>query len=190
MIHILRIRHMSKLLNVAVIGTVATLFLWTGTTASQAGGLMMDLSVNITQEAGGLYEYDYALSVNQSRTLGGSQLFLAISTGADLSSVSAPNGWDIFYNPGDPDVSFLSSAPSSDIAPGGFGLFSVTSPAGPAASEFLVRGFDYNAGTSVDNVGTVLTPSAVPEPSGLVLGLLGVACVAVLCRTRRLASGR
>jgi hypothetical protein len=180
---------MPRSLNVAIIGMVATLCLWAGTTASQAG-LMTILSVDVTEEARGLFEYDYALSVLQDSTLGASQLFLAVSTSADLTSVSAPSGWDIFYTPGDPDISFLSSAPSTDIAPGSFGLFSLTSPVGPAASDFLVRGFNDNAGTAVDNVGTVLTPSAVPEPSGFVLGMLGAACVAAAGRARRRSSGR
>lgn len=180
---------MPRLLNMAIIGTVAILSLLVETTVSKAGGLLTDLAVNVTREAGGLYEYDYALSVDQSSTLGASQLFLAISTNAGLASVSAPSGWDVFYTSGDPDISFLSSAPSSDIAPGGLGPFSLTSPVGPAPSDFLVRGFDYNAGTSDDNPGTVLTPSAVPEPSGLILSVLGAACVVAFGGARRRVSG-
>jgi hypothetical protein len=174
----------------AIIGTLATLLLLFETAASMAGSLLTNLAVDVTQEAGGLYGYDYALSVLQGSTLGGSQLFLSVSTNAGLASVSAPSGWDVFYTPGDPDISFLSSAPSSDITPGGFGLFSLTSPVGPAANDFLVRGFDYDAGTSDDNPGTIETPSTVPEPSGFILSSLGASCAAAFGLARRSASGR
>jgi hypothetical protein len=174
---------MQRFVNAAIFATVAGLVLWARPATSRAG-LVTVLAVDVNAEVGGLYEYDYALSVPQDSTLGASQLFLAVSTGADLNNVSAPIGWDVFYTPGDPDISFLSSGPSADIAPGTFGLFSLTSLVGPAANDYLIRGFDYNAGTFDENVGTVLTASAVPEPSGLVLGALGVAFVAACSRGR------
>jgi hypothetical protein len=176
---------MQRFVNAAIITTVAGLVTWAGPATSRAG-LVTVLAVDVTAEAGGLDEYDYALSVPQDSTLGASQLFLAVSTAADLTGVSAPGGWDVFYTPGDPDVSFLSSAPAMDIAPGTFGLFSLTSPVGPAAGDFLVRGLDDSSGTFDENLGTILTPSAVPEPPGLLLGAVGVA----LAITFRRAAGR
>ena len=78
----------------------------------------------------------------------------------------------------------LSSDPSFDCA-GTFGLFSFASPIGPAVGDFLVRGFDYNAGTVSENAGMIATPSAVPEPSGLVLGVLVAGCIVASRRARR-----
>jgi hypothetical protein len=167
---------------------VASLCCWCGTTPTR-GDLITDLTVNVSQATGGLYTYSYTLTDESTSTLGASQLFLAVSPNANLSSVSAPSGWDLFYTAGDPDVSFLSRDSSFDIAPGTSGLFAMTSVVGPAAGADLIRGFDDNAGTFAQNTGTVLTASA-PEPSSLVLGVLGAAGAAVYCRARRRHSAR
>jgi hypothetical protein len=174
---------MSRLPTKKILAAAAALWLWAGATPTR-GDLVTDLSVQVTQ-ADGLYTYAYTLANEAASTLGASQLFLSVATDANLSALSAPTGWDVTYSPGDPDISFLSSDPSTDIAPGMSGLFSMTSGIRPAVASDLVRGLDDQAGTFVDNPGTVLTPSAVPEPSGLVLGVLGAACAAALAARRR-----
>jgi hypothetical protein len=181
---------MSRFLNAAALATVLSLVLWPGTTPSRAGPVT-DLAVNVTPKPGGLFEYDYALAVEQSSTLGAAQLFLAVSPIADLSAVSAPSGWDISYTPGDPDISFLSSDPSFDIAVGSFGLFSLTSAVGPAPGDFLVRGLDDHTGTFAENRGTLDVPLAtVAEPPGLTLGVLASGGVAACSLARRRESRR
>jgi len=158
--------------------------------APARGGLITDLSVNVTHASNGLYTYSYTLSVESGSTLGAGELDLAVSPFANLSAISAPAGWDVFYTPGSPGdsaITFSSPDSSIDLAPGTVGLFSMASLVGPALDSAVVRGFDDNAGTFAQNSGTIITASA-PEPSGLVLAvlaLLGVAYPVVRGSARR-----
>jgi hypothetical protein len=165
-----------------VLAAVATLCFWAGTTPARAG-LVTELTVSPTQAPNGLFTYAFTLADESNSTISASQLFLAVSPRADLSGISAPAGWDVFYSAGASDISFLSSDPLYDIAPGTVGMFSLSSRIGPALGSDLVRGFDDSAGTFAENKGTVLTAS-VPEPTGLALGLLGTACAAAFLATR------
>jgi len=176
---------MSRLRARLIPAAVGCLWLW-ALAAPARGNLITDLTVSVSPPSGGLYTYSYTLTDETSSTLGASQLFLAVAPGAGLSAISAPTGWDVFYAAGDPDVSFLSSDSSFDISPGTAGKFSMTSAFGPALASDLVRGLDDSTGTFAENSGTILTPSAVvPEPSALVLGVLGAACAVALGLARR-----
>jgi hypothetical protein len=141
-----------------------------------------DLSVTVVPQAGGVFEYDYVLTDKATSTVGASQLFFAVSPLANLLS-SAPAGWDTFYNPGDTSISFLSSDPSFDVAPGSSAIFTLISPEGPALNADVVRGLDDVSGSFFNNPGMINTPS-VPEPSALVLVGMGAA-VALALRVRR-----
>jgi hypothetical protein len=175
---------MSRFRTKSVLAAIASLWLWAGATPSR-GALITDLTVNVTQAPSGLYTYAYTLADESASTIGAAQLFLAVSPAANLSAVSAPTGWDVLYSAGGPDISFLSSDSSFDIAPGTAGLFSLTSAVAPALAGDRVRGFDDSAGTFAENPGTIPTPASVPEPSGLVLGVLAAACAAVSGWARR-----
>ena len=180
---------MSRVPTKAILAAVASLWLWIGA-APARGGLVTDLSVDVTRASNGVYTYSYSLTVDSSSTLGAGELDLAVSPFANLSEISAPTGWDVFYTPGSPGdsaISFSSPDPSTDLAPGTFGLFSVASLVGPASASYLVRGFDDSNGTFAQN-GGIITTASVPEPSGLVLGalaLLGVAHTVVRGPARR-----
>jgi len=180
---------MSRYSTKAILAAVASAWLWIGA-APARGGLVTDLSVDVTHASSGLYTYSYTLVVESSSTLGAGELDLAVSPFANLSAISAPAGWDVFYTPGSPGdsaITFSSPDPSTDLAPGTVGLFSMSSLVGPAPASDIVRGFDDSTGTFDQNSGTILTAS-VPEPSGLVLGalaLLGVAYPVVRGSTRR-----
>jgi hypothetical protein len=180
---------MSRSSTKAILAAVASAWLWIGA-APARGGLITDLAVDVTQASNGLYTYSYALLVESSSTLGAGELDLAVSPFANLSAISAPTGWDVFYTPGPPGdstITFSSPDSSTDLAPGSFGLFSMASSVGPAVASDLVRGFDDSNGTFGQNSGMILTAS-VPEPSGLVLGalaLLGVAYPVVRGLARR-----
>jgi hypothetical protein len=158
-----------------ILAAFALLWLSTGTTPARAG-LLANLSVDVTRASNGVYTYDYTLSVDPSSTLGAGELDLSVSPFANLSSISGPAGWDVFYtagSPGDSAITFSSPDSSTDIAPGSFGLFSMTSLIGPALSSDLARGFDDSNGTVDQISGTILT-AAVPEPSALMLGVLAL----------------
>ena len=163
----------------AILAAVASASLWIGAAPAQ-GGLITNLSVDVTRASNDLYTYAYTVSVDPSSTLGAGELDLAVSPFAELSAISAPAGWDVFYTPGSPGdstITFSSPDSSTDLAPGTSGLFSMTSLVGPALAAEVVRGFDDSNGTFDQNSGTILTAS-IPEPSSLVLGalaLLGVA---------------
>ena len=53
---------MTRLWNAAILGAVAGLSLWAGPATSRAG-LVTSLAVQVIPEAGGVYEYDYSLSM-------------------------------------------------------------------------------------------------------------------------------
>lgn len=174
---------MSRFLRRFALIAIAALGFWTGPSAAR-GDLITSLTVDVTQTGGGPYTYSYSLSVDPNSTLGAAQFFLEVSPTANLGAVSAPSGWAEIYSAGDPDIFFLSLDPSTDVAPGMSGSFSFTSTIGPSPGDDLVRGFG-DDGSVGENSGMILTPASVPEPSSLLLGVLGVAGAAVWCRTRR-----
>ena len=173
----------------AILAAVASASLWIAAAPVQAG-LVTDLSVDVTHASSGSYTYSYTLTVESSSTLGAGELDLAVSPSANLSAISAPAGWDVFYTPGSPGdsvISFSSPDLSTDLGPGMVGLFSMASFVGPDPDSYVVRGFDDSAGTFAQNTGTIVTAS-VPEPSGLVpaaLALLGAAYPVVRGSARR-----
>jgi hypothetical protein len=164
---------MRSALKLCLAAFAAVVVLFAGAQPARAGPIAQ-LSVSVNPTSGGLFEYDYTVSVDAASTVGASQLFLDVSPSAALSS-QAPTGWDTFYSAGDPDISFLSSDPSFDVAPGMVGTFVLTSAIGPAAASFLVRGIDDSSGSTSEVPGIILTPSAVPEPSSLFLGSIALA---------------
>ncbi len=158
-----------------ILGAVVLLWSCAGTMPAR-GDLVTSLTVDVTQAMNGPYTYDYTLTVDASSTLAAGELDLVVSPFANLSAITGPSGWDIFYTPGSPGdttITFSSPDSSTDIAPGSIGMFSMTSFVGPALASDLVRGFDDSNGTFAQNGGTILTAS-VPEPSGLVLGVLAL----------------
>jgi hypothetical protein len=166
---------MSRSSTRAVLVAVASASLWIGAAPAQAG-LVADLSVDVTHASSGLYTYSYTLTVESSSTLGAGELDLAVSPIANLSAISAPAGWDVSYTPGSPGdsaITFSSPDSSTDLAPGTSGMFSMESLVGPALASDVVRGFDDSTGT-FDQVKGMIQTASVPEPSGLVLGVLAL----------------
>jgi hypothetical protein len=166
---------MIHLPNKGILAALALLWFATGPSPAR-GDLITDLTVDVTQALDGAYTYAYTLTVDSSSTLGAGELDLSVSIFANLSAISGPAGWDVFYtagSPGDSAITFSSPDSSTDIAPGSVGLFSMTSFVGPALASDVVRGFDDAAGTFAQNSGTILTAS-VPEPPAFMLGVCAV----------------
>jgi hypothetical protein len=139
----------------AVLAAVAFAWLWIGA-APARGDLITDLSVDVSHAANGLYTYSYSLSVEPGSTLGAGELDLAVSTFANLSAISAPAGWDVFYTPGSPGdsvISFSSPDLSTDLGPGMVGLFSM------ASSTVLIR-------TATSSADSTTAPGRSPRTPG------------------------
>ncbi|MDX2036161.1 MAG: PEP-CTERM sorting domain-containing protein [Isosphaeraceae bacterium] len=147
-------------------------------------GLIAEIEA-IVNGVGNAFVFDYKLTNDPMSTLGASSLFLSVSGDAALFDITAPAGWDVFYLAGDPTIEFASSSPMTDIAPGAVGMFSIRSLFGPGMNDSLIRGFDEVGGGFLDIPGQVLTPSAVPEPSSFVLGLVAAGGLAAIVRRRR-----
>jgi hypothetical protein len=77
-----------------------------------------------------------------------------------------PSGFINLYTLGDPIISFFSTDPSTDIAPGSSEEFSFISTSNPIMQPYQLSTFD---GTGNTVGGSVLAPTFVPEPSSLVL---------------------
>jgi hypothetical protein len=143
--------------------------------------LVASVSVDITPEAGGMSLYSYAVTVDPTSTLAVSEFDLNLTSGtfsgintpvgAPLSSIIMPNGFINLYTLGDPTISFFSTSEATDIAPGTFGIFSFISTSNPTMLQpFELTSFDGSGGTEM---GSILGPTSVPEPSSLVLCGLG-----------------
>jgi hypothetical protein len=154
-----------------------------GTSAARAG-MIATVSVDIVSEGSGMALYTYTVAVDPASTSAVSEFDLNITSGtasgintpigAPLSSITMANGFINLYTLGDPTISFLSTDPSTDIAPGTFGMFSFISTANPVLQPFQLSTFD-GSGSTVANF--VLGPTAVPEPSSVLLlgaGVIGV----------------
>src|SRR4051812_32359564 len=88
------------------------------TGGSSRADFITSLTVNQTQDASGLFAYEYTLENLPSSDRPAIQLSLDISEASDLQSISSPAGWDVFYTPGDFFIAWFSLDPASNIVPG------------------------------------------------------------------------
>jgi len=147
----------------------------------------------------GLTKFTYTVTDPANSTLPVSAFFVDVNPKFDVSMIVAPTGFDITYNPstpgvggmpgtlGDPDISFTSSSSSTDIAPGGVGVFSFESGGGSGMVPYALRSLDASGAFAAQTPDGLMTMGAVPEPSSLALVALGA--VGVL-GYRRLRPGR
>lgn len=155
------------------------------------GDFVTTLSVDQTVTAGELFQYSYTLT-NQPQSDHYVAIFLLdVAADAGLRSITGPIGWDASYASGDTAISWVSSDPSTDLAPGSSAVFSFESLLAPTERDCVIAGFGdeppiaFNSGR-IDSPGA----SAVPEPSPLLL--LGTGTLVILgyaSRRRRQSTG-
>ncbi len=151
------------------------------TVTPQGGNFLYSyLVTDLATSTSNISEFDLDVS-------GGQQAMGIITpTGAPLSNITMPTGFINLYTLGDPYISFQSTDPSTDIAPGASATFSFTSPDGPATQAYQF--VDLNTGNTMG--GTTLSPTplgaaAVPEPGSLLLVALGIPGLIGLAARRR-----
>ena len=166
--------------------------------APARAALVTNILASVTPQSGGVSLYTYTVTDLPTSTSSISEFDLDVSggqipmgiitpTGALLSNITMPTGFINLYTTGDPSISFLSTDPSTDIAPGTSGIFSFTSPSRAVLQAYQFSTFD---GTGSTTGGRVLSPTplaapSVPEPNGLLLLALGVPALALLAVRRR-----
>lgn len=139
---------------------------------------------NVQTTNGTLFNYSYSVT-NSSMT--GQDFpvitFAAPSLAGGLTSLLAPTGFKISFDPGVPGgglVSFLEDSQMFSSTPA---VFSFTSAFGPTVLPFQAVGFD-SSGNGITSSGTVLAPQPVPEASTMVSLGAGVLLL-TFCAVRR-----
>jgi PEP-CTERM motif len=183
---------MPRRARLAILTYGLMLLLVSGITPARAD-LVASVSVDIMPEGGGMSLYSYAITVDPTSTLAVSEFDLNLTSGttsgintpvgAPLSSIMMPTGFINLYTLGDPTISFFSTSEATDIAPGGFGIFSFISTSNPTTLQpYQLTSFDGSGGTVT---GSILGPTSAPEPSSLVLfGLGAMGLMGWLARVR------
>jgi lipopolysaccharide/colanic/teichoic acid biosynthesis glycosyltransferase len=140
-----------------------------------AGSLVLSVNDAVSKTTDQEFLYQYTVTnQGQSTDLEAFSFLLNVAPDSSLSAISGPPGWDLTYSSGDPVVSWDSPSPVFDLLPGATVQYSFLSPLGPGPQDFIALGSDATATVFGDAQGTVLGPSAVPEPSTLTLSLLGL----------------
>ena len=122
--------------------------------------------------------------VDPNSTLGAAQFFLEVSPTANLAAVSAPSGWASLLLGGRPRHFFPLVGPFDRCRAGNVRRVFVHQHDRPVSWRLPCTRLR-DDGSVGENTGMILAPASVPEPSSLLLGVLGVAGAAVWCRTRR-----
>lgn len=146
---------------------------------------LIGLSSVVTPEAGGLFRYEYTLSNLDASDTPAIAFRLDVAPAADLQSIGGPDGWDVFYTPGDSFVTWESSDADFDLMPGGVASFSLSSALGPSPTPYAALGFD--GGAFATRPGQTVGPgvSAIPEPPAIALGAIGLATILGFARRGR-----
>ena len=142
-------------------------------------GLLTSLTVQTTAEADGLTLYEYTLTNDASSDEEVVGLSIYVNPASDLQEITAPNGWNSSYLPGDWFVGW-DIDPLSTLLPGSSTTVSFKSLLSPISQTFDVTGFNDQTGDSTTNRGPILGPgvAVVPEPSSLTLLCIGSIAVA------------
>jgi len=156
--------------------------------APARGAFLATVTSTVTQESATVFRYDYTVTNLATSTLPLTDFFVDVSTAANLTTITNSLGWDVSYNPGDPDVAFNAPDPSTFLMPGApAATFEFRSALGSGLLPDQLRSADPSTVTVTNINGLVL--SAVPEPSSLALGLVGGSAVFLARRrSRRRAS--
>ena len=121
----------------------------------------------------GEFEFTYGVTNSPASTVDIGEFDLDVAPAADLGSFTVPTGYLTLYTPGDPTISFESTAASTDVTPGATDTFSFESAAGPAADPYAAVSYDDGEA----DTGTTLGPTAVPEPASTALVAAGLLAV-------------
>ena len=158
-----------------------------------SAGLIVTVNASVTPAGPGLTEYEYDINSDQSNSLAFIQFQLVVAPAADPQLIAGPAGWDVFYDNLFGVISWTSYDPSTDIPPGGLGIFTFESPLSPGTQEYSAAGLDNDTGDYDIAYGETLSPTisaAVPEPSSIVLVTSGLIASGLAAWQRRRRIGK
>jgi len=159
---------MTRLPKLALVAPAA-MALTLGLAQGQARADLITTVTATVTEIGSMYQYVYNVQNSAGSTASVGEFDLDVSASATLTSISATTGFLALYTAGDSTMTFDSTDPSTDIAPGATGTFSFMADVPPVLGNELGRSF----GDGTTSSGTVLTPTGIPEPSVVALSALG-----------------
>ena len=154
--------------------------------------LIVDISVSVTPQPGGLNLYQYTITDEAASSLPTVEFTLAVDPTANLTSIMGPNDWVLTYSTGDSLVDWSSLSSSTDLQPGNSAIFSFVSPLGSIEQDYQILGLTVDPFQIGASQGQIAAPgiSSVPEPGSLILLGIGALEVGTILawRSRRRAS--
>jgi hypothetical protein len=159
-------------------------FLLVTTTVACAGPIVQILPS--TSQVAGIYNYSYVVSDLASASDAVFAITLNDVFGIISASQTAPSDWFATVDPSTNTISWTSLDSTADLKPGAtLGGFGFSSTGSPHEVLFIADGSDPLAGipTGEFDSGQTLGPAAIPEPSTLTLGLIGLVCLVAASST-------
>ena len=148
---------------------------------SASADFITPLTTTVTPLQNGYNLYNYIVENESDEDIFIQSFTVEVSSDANLVSLQGPDGWQIYYIPGDTSI-LWSTGPDLDlvIQPSQAESFSFMSALKPITLNYDIFGIDIDAQFPYDNIGLTASPGvAIPESVSMIplgTGLVALAC--------------